>query len=1071
MKRLLLTSGIIFGFFSLQAQLITTGDLTVEQYVQNVLLGQNVTVSNITYNGGPANVVSPGVGGFDCENCNLGIPSGFAMTTGDVAGLVGPNDNGGFTGTGTGGMMGQDPDLLALIQEVIPGADPTFVDVNDWIIIEFDFVPLGDTLQFQYVWASEEYDEWVGSDYNDIFGFFISGPGINGPYDNNAENIARVPITNAPVAIGTINNGNGNTGPCTSCEYYNQDGQFGGMPFDAPEHTDPFYMQMDGYTDVLTATAIVQCGQTFHIKLAICDTSDPSMASAVFLQRDSFSSNLVVQTTLNLTAGGPSGDTMYETCSDGYIVFQRPANGDPSQQLIAELEFTGTAINGVDYTAMPSSITFAPNQMQVSLYIDAFDNDGNEGQETVIMNITNIAECSDATISSTFEFFINDLPEPLQVEGVDYTICQGAVQTLEPIITGGYANYGYTWSTGETSETIDVSPLLQTTYLLTVSDTCGLAGDNAQFTVNVLQAQPLIVDIVDQDSAFPLDCNAFASIYSNVSGGIAPYQYAWTAADGTFLSAGSTAFIGSGNAGMLTLTVSDQCNFEGTDQFNVTVNAPTLTATMPAIHTVTCGSNCNLTIVPSGGTAPFGYNYQWQFNGVDDWNNWGLDTYTAAAVNEGTITAIVSDGCGQSVELQSQLVIESPAIDLALPQNLQGNCQTIIAIDPIISGGSGPLTDWDFNWTANGTSIGVGNSLDQAFNSDTNINLFVVDACGATASATTSVEIINPAIDLTLGDDVDASCIDNTLITPTILGGSGGFQYQWLVDDEVEGTQNTFTFQTFTTQDVVLIVSDACSTTTSDTLTINIPSTPLLVSTSADTAVCENVSLNLWASASGGEGPYLFEWNNEFSGDMLTAFPEMSTVYTVVARDICGRLTAQSVNVEVKPIVANFNVINLGNQEYEFTAMPLPECNDCVYQWDFGDGDYANDSTATHQFDGLSDYVTFLTTTNEIGCTNTQQFQILGTAYFYVPNSFTPNGDGLNDVFKIVGRGFSEYELTIFNRWGAIVFHSTDPEEVWVGQGGEEDYYAQNQAYGFTLRVKGYDTETIERQGSIKILR
>jgi gliding motility-associated-like protein len=493
---------------------------------------------------------------------------------------------------------------------------------------------------------------------------------------------------------------------------------------------------------------------------------------------------------------------------------------------------------------------------------------------------------------------------------------------------------------------------------------------------------------------------------------------------------------------------------------------------MPAIHTVTCGSNCNLTVVASGGSIPFGsYNYEWQFNGISDWNNWMLDTYIAPAVNEGTITVIVSDQCGQTVELESQLVIESPAIDLTLPQNLQGNCQTIIAIDPIISGGSGTIANWDFNWTTNGASIGTGSSLNSAFNADTSIDLFVVDACGATASATASVEVVNPAIDLTLGDDVDASCIDNTLLTPTLLGGSGGFQYQWLVDDEVEGTQNTLSIQTFTTQDVVLLVSDICSTTTSDTITINIPSAPLVVTASPDTAVCENISLNLWASATGGEGPYLFEWNNEFSGDMLTAFPEMSTVYTVVARDICGRVAQHPVNVQVKPIVANFNVVNMGNQEYEFTAMPLPECLDCMYEWDFGDGENAADSVVVHQFDGLSDYVTFLSITNEIGCINTQQFQVLGTAYFYVPNSFTPNGDGLNDVFRVVGRGFSEYELTIFNRWGAILFHSTDPEEVWVGEGGKEDYFAPNEAYGFTLRVKGYDTETIERQGSIKILR
>ena len=78
-------------FFSVvaSAQLITTNNLTVSQYVQDVLLGANVAVSNITFNGGAANVTSNAVGGFDCPDCNLGIPSGFAMCTGSVANMVG----------------------------------------------------------------------------------------------------------------------------------------------------------------------------------------------------------------------------------------------------------------------------------------------------------------------------------------------------------------------------------------------------------------------------------------------------------------------------------------------------------------------------------------------------------------------------------------------------------------------------------------------------------------------------------------------------------------------------------------------------------------------------------------------------------------------------------------------------------------------------------------------------------------------------------------------------------------------------------------------------------------------
>jgi gliding motility-associated-like protein len=1073
MKKSLLFFGFILNLIALNAQLVTSSNLTVEQYVQDILLGQNVTVSNITFNGGSANVVSPAVGGFDCPNCNLGIASGFALTTGDVAGLVGPNAEGFYTGIGTGLAVGQDPDLLDLVQELIPGADPTIVDVNDWVIIEFDFVPLGDTLQFQYVWGSEEYAEYVGTNFNDIFGFFISGPGINGPYSNNAENIARVPGTNAPVAISTINNGNDNSGPCVSCEYYNQDGQYGTIAADAEVHTNPYYMQMDGYTDVLTATAIVQCGQTFHIKLAICDTTDPQYASAVFLQRDSFSSNLVVQANLNLNVSGPNEDTMFEDCGDGFIVFQRPDSGNPDNELIANLAFSGTAIPGVDYTAMPNSVTFGPGVMEVSLYIDAFEDGIAEGNETVIMEITNIAECGESLISSSFEFFIADVPEPLVVQGVDYEICQGAIQTLEPIITGGYANYGFTWSTGETTETIDVAPTAPTTYFLTVSDTCGLPSETANFVVNVLLASPLTVSISDNDNILPLNCGAMGNVYATVAGGIGPYVYSWEDDQGNnFPWATDILNISSNQAGILSLTITDECNFEESATINVTVNAPPLTATMPSPHSVTCGNPCNLQVVASGGnTMGMGYGYEWLFNGSTDWNYWGADTYNATALSAGTITAIVRDGCGQEVEVQSQLIIQSPAITLSLPQDLTGTCSTPFNIVPIIQGGSGNTADWAYSWTGNGNGIGTNSTLNSTFAQDTHIVLNVVDVCNATATAETDVTTVNPPVDVTIGADVEASCIDNTLINPTISGGSGGEQFTWYVDGAAAGNGATFTTQSFVTIDVSLLVQDACSQTAHDTLTIFIPDTPLSITTALDTAICPNQPAVVWTNVSGGETPYSVVWNEEFSGDSVIVYPDGTTNYHLVVRDVCGRQVDEDILVEVLPILANFYMAPLGNDTYEFTAAPEPACPNCFVFWQFGDGNTSYEASVTHEYDGLSDYTPQLTVINELGCSNTQSSVVLSSAYFYIPSAFTPNGDGLNDVFRIEGTGFAEYELTIFNRWGNVIFHTTNPEDVWVGNAGEEDFFAQNQDYNYVVRVKGFDTNTIQRTGTVKVIR
>ncbi|MFM7235101.1 MAG: gliding motility-associated C-terminal domain-containing protein, partial [Flavobacteriales bacterium] len=64
-----------------------------------------------------------------------------------------------------------------------------------------------------------------------------------------------------------------------------------------------------------------------------------------------------------------------------------------------------------------------------------------------------------------------------------------------------------------------------------------------------------------------------------------------------------------------------------------------------------------------------------------------------------------------------------------------------------------------------------------------------------------------------------------------------------------------------------------------------------------------------------------------------------------------------------------------------------------------------------------------------------------------------------------------EYELTIFNRWGDVIFYSQDPDEVWVGEGGDKDFYAQNQVYNYVIRVKGFDTNTVQETGNIKVIR
>jgi gliding motility-associated-like protein len=270
MKRILFLFLILFNC-AVNAQLVVdNSSLTPQQLVQSVVVGQGINVSNIKFNGSTvnANTVSDQVGLFtNGATTTIGIDKGILLSTGNSAISIGPNDRDLATLPTSNPFVG-DNDLYILSNNQV---------IKNVAILEFDFVPVGNKLSFNFVFASEEYPEFVNDSYNDNFGFFLSGPGITGPFSGGAKNIALIPSTILPVSINNLNNGNSNTGPCEYCSYYvnNEGGAF---------------IQYDGFTTVLTANSDVQCGQTYHIKLAIANVGDNNYDSAVFIEGASFSS-------------------------------------------------------------------------------------------------------------------------------------------------------------------------------------------------------------------------------------------------------------------------------------------------------------------------------------------------------------------------------------------------------------------------------------------------------------------------------------------------------------------------------------------------------------------------------------------------------------------------------------------------------------------------------------------------------------------------------------------------------------------------------------------------------------
>ena len=228
-----------------------TTDLTATDVAQTVA-GSSVTISNVSFTG-----AAVAAGEFSGGEGIIGFDEGIILSTGRISNVIGPN-----TEDGVSAINGRDGDEQL--------TELAGLATNDAAILEFDFVPVGDTIVFQYVFSSDEYNEFVGSEFNDVFAFYVNG-----------ENCALVGDPQVPVTINTINGGNDETGeniPATNPELYRNN------DLDAFEDNAPLDTEMDGLTVVLTCRSPVQRNQANRMRLAIADGSDFIYDSNVFIE-------------------------------------------------------------------------------------------------------------------------------------------------------------------------------------------------------------------------------------------------------------------------------------------------------------------------------------------------------------------------------------------------------------------------------------------------------------------------------------------------------------------------------------------------------------------------------------------------------------------------------------------------------------------------------------------------------------------------------------------------------------------------------------------------------------------
>jgi len=406
---------------------INTTSFTPEELVTEILTTGCVQALNVQYTGNPNSIAY-----FSSGTPALDFEEGIILTSGNAHDMDGPN-----VSNNTSGNMGTpgDNDLNNVINS----------QTRDAAVLEFDFIPASDHVEFQYVFGSEEYEEYVGSNFNDVFAFFVSG----GPENYNNQNIALIPGTSTPVSINNVNQN------VNSDYYINND--------------NGAYLEFDGFTVTLTAELDVTPCETYHMKLAVADVSDRIYDSGVFLKAGSFISGTSV-VMKNFNAWGYL-NSIHEGCTN-QLVFSRSDMQNITESMDVDITISGSATMGTDYTTINQHYIIPAGEEFITIDYDAIADNFADDNEYIVISIYNGCPCS--VQISTDSIRIDDQIVFTPSFTTNSPVCRGDTAVITLNYTPEPDTSLIQWSTGqENVRQISFIPTSNTTVSVTIDYPCG----------------------------------------------------------------------------------------------------------------------------------------------------------------------------------------------------------------------------------------------------------------------------------------------------------------------------------------------------------------------------------------------------------------------------------------------------------------------------------------------------------------------------------------------------------------------------------------------------------------------
>jgi gliding motility-associated-like protein len=619
---------------------------------------------------------------------------------------------------------------------------------------------------------------------------------------------------------------------------------------------------------------------------------------------------------------------------------------------------------------------------------------------------------------------------------------------------GGTGPYNYSWNTSPVQTTASASSVVAGNYTVMITDAngCSAMGFASVTQPPALNANAMTVSDVS--------CYGYNDGFTTVgaSGGAGSFSYAWNTVPAQYTQNATSL-----PAGTYAVTVTDATGCTATS--SAVVTEPTALALSTAAFPLSCygSDNGQTVVIPSGGVGS--YSYQWLPTG-------GTGA-SATGLSPGTYTIYVTDGNGCAIN--SSLTVTEPA---PLVLSATGNTTICLGQNTVISASaSGGTGGYTYTWPGlgSGASQTVSPTVPSAY------SVSATDANGCVSnSASVNINVTSlTAANLSVSGST-AICYGNfATIAASVSGNTGTVSVSW--SHGLGSTYGPFVVYPVTTTTYSITVTDACGTSVMGTVPVTVHPLPVIDIAPQSATACGVVELTMTDHSTTNAGS-LFHW---YFGDGTQAYgPDpvhsyyTSGIYTVTL-SVTSAFGCTNTATTTNTVVVN------APSKAEFTAegkdgsilSPVfkfhnGSTNSASYYWTLGDGHSSNLFEPEHNYGHEGQYLVTLYTESSGGCKDSMSrlVEVRPVFTLYIPNAFTPNGDGTNDYFAPKGAEISKFKMMIFDRWGEMIFQTSDIGEGWDGKANGGDRIAENAVYVYKIQVRDFADNAHNYMGHVTLL-